>query len=306
MYVPRQDLVLPPINVWIDDLGDPGLVRLRSPDHPSGSSPWFGMSAVLVADRVERSCVDQLSFVERSLPGRRGRSVKRVHFRDLSHKSRVMLAGAVARLPVLTVSYLVNKAHISPGCRVRQKGELVRHAARGIVRLVSDVCARCRDDELLLPEGAESLYPASSADWLPPQHGPLKFVFSHTDRLPQQDLRAMFRALRDRGDSTIDWSLVDPDVIRSMPHESRVMLHAADVAASSLGALLNPDPDQFTEARYAEELSPRFYKSFGNKDDPTGLVVWPRSACLPSPLRCLHRSQAREKMSEAPVPVVRP
>jgi hypothetical protein len=73
---------------------------------------------------------------------------------------------------------------------------------------------------------------------------------------------------------TIDWSVLNPEVIRAVEHSQLAGLQVADAVASILFAALNPNPYGDAEDKYARHLLPTAYRHKGMLLG-YGLKFWP-------------------------------
>ena len=73
---------------------------------------------------------------------------------------------------------------------------------------------------------------------------------------------------------TIDWPVIDPDLIRPVEHPQLAGLQVANAVASSLFAAANPNNDADTEDRYARLIFPTLYRHKGITLG-YGLKFWP-------------------------------
>jgi hypothetical protein len=73
---------------------------------------------------------------------------------------------------------------------------------------------------------------------------------------------------------TIDWLVLNPEVIRAVEHSQLVVLQVADAVASSLFAALNHNRYGDTEDKYVRHLLPTAYRRKGMLLG-YGLKFWP-------------------------------
>lgn len=95
--------------------------------------------------------------------------------------------------------------------------------------------------------------------------------------LSYDELRDYVCRLRSEGDSlkvTIDWKVIDPDLLRPVEHSQLAGLQVADALASGLFAAVNPNRFGDTEDRYARLLLPTVYRHKGTALG-YGLKFWP-------------------------------
>ena len=242
----------PSFRVYIDESGEEGFVF--RPDG-GGSSRWLILSAV-VARRENDQAVVALMRKVRALLARR--PDQPLHFVKLDHTQRIPWVREIGQAQLRTVSVLVHKPSIEePEKFQSQKHLLYRYACRMLLERVSWLC---RDNR---KEGAGD--------------GRAELIFSNRAQMSYDELRDYVRRLKSETDSlkvTVDWSVIDPDLLRPVEHSQLAGLQVADAVASGLFAAVNPNRFGDTEDRYARLLLPTVYRHKGTALG-YGLMFWP-------------------------------
>lgn len=224
--------------VYIDESGDEGFVFNAD---GSGSSRWLILSAVVTRTVNDEAVVRLMEGVRKTL----GRPpLHPLHFCKLEHQQRVPYVEKIAQTSLRTVSVLIYKPVImEPEKFQTQKHLLYRYACRFLLERVSWLCR----DQRRKDEG----------------NGQAEIIFSNRSQMSYEELRGYLRHLKDNSDEmrvTIDWSVIDPDLVRAVAHDKLAGLQVADAVASSLFAAVNVNRYGNVEDRYAKVLSPTFYR----------------------------------------------
>ena len=242
----------PSFRVYVDESGDEGFV-FRS--DPPGSSHWLVLSAVVTQMESDLTVVELMKRVRTTL----GRDPKQaLHFVKMDHAPRVVWAREIGQSKLRTVSILVHKPTIQEPERFQsQKHLLYRYVCRMLLERVSWLCRDHRKE--------------GSGD------GRAEIIFSNRSQMSYEELRRYVRKLKEDSDPmkvSIDWSVIDPDLMRPVEHSQMAGLQVADAVASSLFAAVNPNRYGDTEEKYASLLFPNFYR---HKDTALGygLKFWP-------------------------------
>ena len=195
----------------------------------------------------------------RKVRGILGRGPKdALHFVKLNHAQRIPWLREIGQTPLRTVSVLVHKPTINESEKFQsQKHLLYRYASRMLLERVSWLCRDHRKEG----EGG----------------GLAEVIFSNRAQMSYDELRGYVRKLKADSDPmavTIDWSVIDPDLIRPVEHSQLAGLQVADAVASSLFAAANPNNYGDTEDRYARLIFPTLYRHKGVALG-YGLKFWP-------------------------------
>ncbi len=238
--------------VYVDESGDEGFVF--RPDG-KGSSRWLVLSAAVTRTENDLVVVELMRKV-RGILDRRPKDA--LHFVKLSHAQRIPWMREIGQSALRTVSVLVHKPTIDePEKFQSQKHLLYRYASRMLLERVSWLCRDHRKEG----EG----------------HGLAEVIFSNRAQMSYDELRDYVRTLKSESDRmavTIDWSVIDPDLIRPVEHSQLAGLQVADAVASSLFAAANPNNYGDTEDRYARLIFPTLYRHKGIALG-YGLKFWP-------------------------------
>lgn len=241
----------PSFRVYIDESGEEGFVF--NPDG-TGSSRWLILSAVVIRQENDLQVVRLMERVRKLL----NRPPKQaLHFCKLGHAQRVAYAREIATVRLRLVSVLIHKPSINEPERFRsQKHLLYRYACRYLLERVSWLCREHRKE--------------GKGD------GRAEIIFSNRSQMSYDELRGYLRKLRDSTEMSVnvDWSVVDPDIIRAVEHSQLAGLQVADAVASGFYAALNPNPFGDTEHKYARLLLPMCYRHTGTLLG-YGLKFWP-------------------------------
>lgn len=232
---------LPSFRIYIDESGEEGFVF--NPDG-TGSSRWLVISAVITRrenDLVVVRLMDKIrAILHRPLR-------QPLHFYKLEHSQRVAysreIGGAAASLR--TISILVHKPSIAEPERFRsQKHLLYRYVCRFLLERVSWLCRDHRKPGV--------------------GDGRAEVIFSNRSQMSYDTIRDYFNKLRatpsDEINITIDWSVIDPDLIRAVDHSQLAGLQVANAVASSLYQAVNPNSYGDVEEKYARLLLPTAYR----------------------------------------------
>lgn len=107
--------------------------------------------------------------------------------------------------------------------------------------------------------------------------GVCDLVFSNRTAMSYEELRDYLTFLRDGPPSAkchIDWSAIDPDMVRAVNHDQMAGLQIADAVASGIYYALNLNPYGMAEPRYLELMHTRIYRHRG-RCHGYGVKFWP-------------------------------
>lgn len=176
----------------------------------------------------------------------------------MKHEQRVPYVREIGNARVRAVCVLIHKPSIEePEKFQSQKHLLYRYATRFLLERVSWLC---RDHRR---EGAGD--------------GRAEIIFSNRSQMSYDEIRGYLKFLRDESDPesvTIDWSVIEPDLIRAVEHSQLAGLQVADAVASGLYAAVNPNRFGDTEDKYLRNMRKVFYRHEG-KVLGYGLKFWP-------------------------------
>nr|VFJ43270.1 MAG: Protein of unknown function (DUF3800) [Candidatus Kentron sp. FM]VFJ43965.1 MAG: Protein of unknown function (DUF3800) [Candidatus Kentron sp. FM]VFK06018.1 MAG: Protein of unknown function (DUF3800) [Candidatus Kentron sp. FM] len=246
----------PSFVVYIDESGDEGFVFHKD---GSGSSRWFVLSAVVVRHRDDFEMISCLKEVREVL----GKPPKTpLHFVDLKHEQRVAYVRRVADRPIRTVNVLIYKPLIrEPEKFQSTKHLLYRYATRLLLERVSWFCR----DKRRSGEG----------------NGFARIIFSNRSNMSYEDIREYLRLLARQSEldsqrARIDFSTINPALIRSVEHSKLAGLQAADAVASGIHFAVRLNRYRDTEPAYLRHLEKTLYRHKGRVMG-YGLKVWPEN-----------------------------
>ncbi len=142
------------------------------------------------------------------------------------------------------IAAISNKTTIQPGIFVN-KNQLYFYIARHVIERLSWFC---RDLRIDVPEG----------------DGKLRLVFSRRGGLSYDGFREYLTRLRDDGDNSIHWPVIDIEAIEARDHSTDAGLQLADCGASAIASAFEPDPYGNVEAQYLHALQEMIYSRQGN------------------------------------------
>lgn len=226
---------------YIDESGCEGFKFL--PDE-QGSSRWFVLSALVFRKENDLQAV-QLAKTARELLKKPVKHA--LHFRNLKHEHRVPLARLIGNATARTVSVLIHKPSIADPLPFQlQAFSLYRYASRLLVERVSWLC---RDHRR-----------AGAGD------GRVELIYSNRSAMSYEDLCDYLRRLRDGTEANgghVDWSVIDPTLIRAVNHEQLAGLQLADTVASGVYFAANRNPYGEIEDRYLRLMARTLYRHQG-------------------------------------------
>ncbi|MCB1093507.1 MAG: DUF3800 domain-containing protein [Verrucomicrobiae bacterium] len=244
----------PSFTAYIDEAGDEGFVFK---DDGSGSSRWFVLSAAVIRKSNDLKMVSCLKEVREVL----GKPPKApLHFVDLKHEQRVPYIRRVGSIPMRTVSVIVFKPLIAePEKFQNTKYLLYRYATRMLLERVSWLCR----DHRLPGEG----------------DGTCEVIFSNRSNMSYEDIRTYLKLLSAQTEADpekiqIDWSVVDPERIRSVEHSRLAGLQVADAVASGLFYAVKVNRYGETETTYLDHLRNTLYRH-KKQHLGYGIKIWP-------------------------------
>lgn len=236
---------------YVDESGCEGFKFLPN---EQGSSRWFVLSALVVRKENDLQMV-KLARQARELLGKRPKQV--LHFRDLRHEHRVPLARLIGAAPVRTVSILIHKPSIAePEVFQQQAYSLYRYATRLLCERVSWLC---RDHRR-----------TGAGD------GRVEMVFSNRSAMSYDELRGYLQRLQAGEEDAavrVDWTVLDPALIRAVNHDQLAGLQLVDAVASGFYFAVNRNLYGEVEERYARLLSPTIYRH-QQRVEGYGLKFW--------------------------------
>ena len=229
---------------YIDESGDPGLNKVR-PNHPSGASEWLILSAVVVAERNENNMVRWVKEICKQINSQQS---KGFHFRNLNPAKKRLVCSYLATKPVRVFVVASNKKNME-----RYENQKVqKYEAKGwfywwLTRILMERVTnfvKCKS----LEEYGE------------PRK--LRVEFSKRGGMKYSEMLAYFHWLKNRNETgrnffsyDLEWDVVDFDQLKVYPHEERMGLVWADVAAHSFFRAC--DTQRGVDVQFAKLLNPR-------------------------------------------------
>jgi len=238
--------------VYVDESGEEGFVFR---DNHAGSSRWLILSAVVTRAEKDLAVVELMRTVRAQI----GRGHKdALHFVKMGHAQRIPWVRQIGQAPLRTVSVLIHKPSIiEPEKFQSQRHLLYRYATRMLLERVSWLCRDHRKEGV--------------------GNGKAEIIFSNRGQMSYDDLRDYIHGLKAESDPmsvTIDWSVIDADMMRPVEHSQLAGLQIADAVASSLFAACNPNRYGDTEDKYLKLIAPTMYRHRGSLLG-YGLKLWP-------------------------------
>lgn len=241
--------------IYVDESGDEGF------RFDSGSSRWFVLSAVVSRAEDEPSHValvndvrDQINAVRTTnkIPPK-----KPLHFRDMKHPERKLLASRIAESNLVTVSVLIDKTRIVEPEKFEQGTRLYFYGVRLLLERLSWYC---RED------GRES--------------GQMEVTFSNRSTIEYATLRNYVQMLLENAKQyhfTGDVSMLNHELIKTETAGRRLGLQIADAVAYAHFAAVEPARYGLTEDAYLRIIGPKAYRYRG-KVFGYGVKIFPREA----------------------------
>lgn len=230
---------------YIDEAGDEGLGKLAT-SSTGGQSRWLVIGACLVPQESDVLLPTWRDAVIKRL----GRTQTRdLHFRDLRHDQKIVVCQELAKRPLGAALTFSHKVTI-PGSRhesvLKKKGYLYNYLTRWLLERVTAACRKHAGDDLCK----------------------LRIVFSRRSGTDYQTMREYLQLMRYgrevmRSRRSINWDVLDIDLIRVENHSKWAGLQFADCITSAFYSAVEPNRYGNYEHSYASILRPRLIKSNG-------------------------------------------
>jgi hypothetical protein len=249
---------------YFDESGDDGLKRVR-PMHPTGSSEWFVLSAMVVRASNE-SAVGRWQQDIRAKIGQTQRTD--IHYRDLSPTKRLIACTEIATRPVRCFVAMSNKKNMpgyaNPRCW-QEKNYFYWWMTRLLLERLTAFCAK----------QSRMLYGGPR---------PIKMIFSQRGGMTYERLTTYLNLLRFENEighvrldhGMLDWSVVDLKQIRDVAHKNDAGLQLADCSAGAFYQAVSLDGQRQCQTDYATALIPRLYRSPRGRILGYGVKVMPQ------------------------------
>ncbi|MHC1547355.1 DUF3800 domain-containing protein [Phyllobacterium sp. K27] len=228
---------------YIDESGDDGLDKFRSPGGKGGASSWLVISACIFRQAHSLEAVKWRDEISSKIPEKKSRSL---HFAELNHNQKVVVTEVLATKPIRVLSVLTAKKTIPKGIYT-EKNQLYFYMTRYLIERMSWMC---RDLRPQVPEG----------------DGRVAITFSRRGGMSYQNFRSYLGKLREAksDDVKIHWPVIDIDSVDAQDHAKSASLQLVDVAASAFASAVEPNIYGNCEMRYARNLKPITYHRKGN------------------------------------------
>lgn len=186
-------------------------------DFNHGSSKWFVLSAFIV--RASRD--SELVSLKKEITKELSSQMKNLHMKDIKdvHKQS-FVAKKTSEVNAKCITVLSNKNNLTACDFANTKNSYYWWCSRLLIERISKCCSELRRD---VPEG----------------NGKVKIIFSNRGGMLYQDFRDYMQKIKTDDfscscrNSSINWNIVDIDIIESLDHSARAGLQFADVVAYS-------------------------------------------------------------------------
>lgn len=228
---------------YIDESGDDGLSKFRSPGASGGASNWLTISAIVLRTSNDLRLVKWRDEILAAFPMKRRREL---HFANLSHGQRLASVKVIAGKQLRAISIISNKRTI-PKETYTEKNQLYFYLTRYLIERISWLV---RDARPKVPEG----------------DGRVKITFSRRGGMSYLAFQEYLKKLKssENLDSNIYWPVIDIEGIEARDHSTRAGLQLVDCVASAFAAAVEVDQYGNCEPRYSETLKPVVYHRNGN------------------------------------------
>lgn len=225
---------------YIDEAGDEGFGKLRQ-EKRGGQSQWLILGAVVVRGTDDLLLPSWRDEIFARFPNTKQRDL---HFRNLRHEQKVVVAQELASRPIRTCLTFSNKETI-PGSRwaetFKRPGYLYNYLTRWLLERVTTFCRYDANKQGL--------------------KGRLKVIFSRRGGTNYQAMHDYMVLMRDGREKfppvrSIDWSVFSPDDIIVENHSKWAGLQLADAVTSAFFSAVEPNMYGNFETRYADILRP--------------------------------------------------
>lgn len=230
---------------YIDEAGDEGFGKLAA-GPVGGQSRWLILGACIVSRETDLTLPSLRDKIISRFPAHRRRDL---HFRDLKHDQKVVVAQEMAEMPLGACLTFSHKVTI-PGSRFedtfKKKGFLYNYLVRWLLERITRVIARkYRGEECHL-----------------------RIVFSRRGGTDYNAMSDYMRLMRNGNEAhrpvrSIDWDLIDIDAIKVENHSKWAGLQFADCFTSAFFSAVEPNHYGNYEPTYARLLRKRLIRDHG-------------------------------------------
>lgn len=258
--------------VYIDEAGDEGFGKLRSPNS-GGQSTWLLLGAAIVSKENDRALPKWRDEIMALFP-QKGR--RDLHFKTLKHEQKVAACRFLSDKPIGACVVCSDKTTIpdlSPEALAvyKSKGHLYNYLVRLLLERVTLTCVR----------RSEKTERTCKVNVTFSKRGGTDYGVMRDYLFLMRDGRGMVHPAR-----SIRWDALNPEDIKVEDHSKRAGLQIADVVTSATYAGLEVNPYGDTETRYASLLSKRYLKHQASIPG-TGITIVPKASLAKPEVRSL-------------------
>lgn len=199
------------------------------------------MSAIVIRAKSDHHTIETARAVREALklPHKHP-----LHFRNLRHERRIPIVRLIAEMPCKIASVLIHKPSLpDPDHFQNSPFSLYQYATSVLIERISWLVK----DDLTPGEG----------------NGTCDLVFSNRSAMSYDHLRNHLANLRNHPethDLKIDWSIIQPELVKAVDHSQLAGLQLADAVASGCYYAVNKNPYGDIEDRYLRLLLPVLYR----------------------------------------------
>lgn len=224
---------------YIDEAGDEGFGKLAA--GPSGGqSRWLVLGAAIVSRENDLKMPAWRDKILSRFPLRKRRDL---HFRELKHEQKIVVAQEISQLPVgacLTFSHKVTLPGTKWESVFKKKGYLYNYLLRWLLERISLACSEAAN----------------------PEPCTMKLVFSRRGGTDYQTMMEYLKLIRDGYEQNpparrIIWRVIDFNQVYVENHSKWAGLQIADCITSALFCAVEPNLYGNYEPSYAQILKPR-------------------------------------------------
>ena len=223
---------------YVDESGDDGLDKFRSPGDTGGSSNWLVIGCCIVRRSNDLSLVGHRDQVLTALKRTQTRAL---HFTKLNHAQRTVVVEHMAHMPIRVNHVICCKRHIPNPVVYSYKSQLYWYLCRTLIERISWFCYEQRKTQTPVA----------------------KIVFSTRGGMKYSEFRNYLVRLR-KMDTRINWNVISPNAIETAVHSKFAGLQLADATCSAFAAAVEPNMYGNYEQSYARTLKPIVYRRKGN------------------------------------------
>jgi hypothetical protein len=233
---------------YLDESGDDGLKKVK-PAHPTGSSEWFVLSAVVVrasnenaVGRWQKEILSDFGYTQRT----------DIHWNKLNPPRKRIVCEHIAQCPLRLFVFMSNKknmqGYVNPRC-FKEPYFFYWWCTRVLLERVTLFCS----------EASNVLYGTQK---------PIKFIFSQRGGMAYDRLTAYLRLLKFETEighvhnttRNLIWSVIDLNQIYYAAHRNEAGVQLADAVAGAFYEAVNVDRIAPPDPQFAKMLIPRLYR----------------------------------------------